>query len=94
MSPVSPTILSVAYTRRMDQDVNPLLPAAYDITWSLVALVPLVLTVIAAVLILMSPRYTVGGKALWVVAVFALPFLGAIAWFLTGRTARLRTDAP
>lgn len=76
--------------------MNPLLPAAFDVTWSalVLVLVPLVLFVIAAVSVMRSPRYTGGGKALWVLVLWALPVLGPIGWFVVGRTARVRTDIP
>jgi hypothetical protein len=75
-------------------DVNPLLPTAFDVTWQFLALVPLMVSIVAVVLILMSPRYTAGGKVLWIVTVLAVPLVGAIGWLLAGRTARLRTDVP
>lgn len=83
----------------MDQEsVNPLVPAVYDVTWSVLVavlvLVPLVVFVVGAVSVLRSPRYTGGGKLLWVVALWALPVVGTVVWFAAGRTARLRTDVP
>ena len=75
-------------------DVNPLLPAGYDVVRGVVAALPLILSAVAFVGVVLSPRYTLGGKTLWIVTVVALPVLGAIAWLATGRTARLRRDLP
>ncbi len=74
--------------------VNPLLPEGYDLVWSLVAVVPVVVFVVALVSVLMSPRYTAGGKLLWAVVLLTLPVIGALAWFVAGRGARIRTDVP
>ncbi|MGC0143693.1 PLDc N-terminal domain-containing protein [Pseudactinotalea sp. Z1732] len=49
------------------------------------ALAWLALIVAALMSIAQSRNYTSGIKALWVLAVFALPFLGPLAWFLIGR---------
>ncbi|MGC0249441.1 PLD nuclease N-terminal domain-containing protein [Pseudactinotalea sp. Z1748] len=45
----------------------------------------LALIVAALMSIAQSRNYTSGLKALWMLAVFALPFLGTLAWFLIGR---------
>jgi hypothetical protein len=39
----------------------------------------------ALVSILGSGRYSSLGKLLWILAVFAFPFLGSLAWFTIGR---------
>jgi hypothetical protein len=44
--------------------------------------------------VLRSPRYTGGGNFLWVVVIFFAPFLGPIGWFIAGRSAQIRTNAP
>lgn len=45
-----------------------------------------VLLIAAIVSIVSSPLLDTGGKALWIVAVIAFPFLGSLAWFLWGRS--------
>lgn len=59
--------------------------------WIIVGIVQFILFIAALVSILRSPRYTGGGKFLWVAVVFFAPFFGAVAWFLAGRTAKIRT---
>lgn len=58
---------------------------------ALVVLAQIVLFISALASILASTRYTAGGKLLWVVVVFCLPFLGALVWWITGRRAAIRT---
>lgn len=78
--------------------VNPLIPAEYDWAWSIalvvVVLAQAILVIAAVVSILASPRYTGGGKLLWIAVVLLAPFLGPLGWFLGGRRARIRTSAP
>ncbi len=64
------------------------------IIWIGVILVQVILFIAALVSILASQRYTGGGAFLWVVVVFFAPFLGAVGWFIAGRTAQIRTSAP
>lgn len=54
----------------------------------------IVLFIAALVSVLASRRYTGGGKLLWLLLVFFMPFLGAIGWFLLGKNAQIRTDTP
>jgi hypothetical protein len=75
-----------------------LLPEGYDVLWAVwilvVAIIPVVLFIAALVSILRSIRYTGGGKLLWIVVVLLAPFLGPLGWFLAGRRAQIRTNAP
>ena len=64
------------------------------IVWLAFIVVQAVLFIAALITILASKRYTGGGKFLWVLLVFFMPFLGAIGWFLVGRNAQIRTDVP
>lgn len=75
-------------------DVNPLVPAGFDVAHTVIILALLALFVAAAVSILRSPRYTAGGKSLWLLVVLLLQVVGPIVWFAVGRRARIRTDAP
>ncbi len=49
----------------------------------------LILWIAALFGILGSPLYSSSGKALWILVVIALPFLGALAWFVWGRHTAL-----
>ena len=64
----------------------------------LLILVPVIIQVVlfigGLVSVLRSPRYTGGGKFLWVVVIFFAPFLGPLGWFVAGRTAQIRTSLP
>lgn len=64
------------------------------IVWLVLVIVQAVLFIAALVTIIGSKRYTGGGKFLWVLLVFFMPFLGALGWFLLGRNAQIRTDVP
>lgn len=64
------------------------------IIWISIIVLQIVLFIAALVSILASKRYTGGGKFLWVIVVFFAPFLGAIGWFIAGRTAQIRTLEP
>lgn len=44
--------------------------------------------------VIASPRYTGGGKFLWIVVIFFAPFLGPLGWFIAGKHAQIRTNAP
>ena len=71
------------------------------LTWGVLGVIALVsvgllaLLFAALVSIVASPRYAAGGKALWILAVFAFPVLGPLAWFIAGRSTGLeRHPAP
>lgn len=73
-------------------DINPLIPAGYDYAWGAIILAVAILTVAGIVSILRSPRLATAGRLLWLVLVLVVPILGALAWFVGGRTARLQRD--
>lgn len=75
-------------------NVNPLLPDGFSIVWTILVVLQAALFLIALGTIIASPRYTLGGKLLWVVVVFTAPVVGAIAWLTVGRRAQLRTLVP
>lgn len=68
--------------------------AGLAILWIILAIAQAVLFIAALISILMSKRYTGGGKFLWVVVVFFAPLLGALGWFIGGRKAQIRTSEP
>ncbi|WP_179871920.1 PLD nuclease N-terminal domain-containing protein [Microcella indica] len=82
-----------------DDFVNPMIPAGYDLVWSIGGVVILVaLVVVWAVALLSiqrhSDRLPPAATAVWVGIVLFASVLGAIAWFTIGRPqARERPSA-
>lgn len=65
---------------------NPLIPAAYDLVWSIVVIATLVLIVVALVSLgrtarRLSPWVTLA----WAALIVVVPVLGAAAWLAAGR---------
>ncbi len=56
---------------------------------AILGLAQIILWIAALVSILRSERYTGGGKFLWIIVIFAFPFLGCLGWFFAGRKAQL-----
>lgn len=73
---------------------NPLLPAAYDITWSTAAAVVLLLMVIALISIARAAKRITSPQALiWTIVVIFVPLVGSLSWFFIGRrSANHATD--
>ena len=70
----------------MDAEMNPLIPAGYDIAWSMVAALAIALTIVALISLARSARRLSMRQALvWTVLVLAVPVLGPIAWLGVGR---------
>lgn len=68
--------------------VNPLIPAGYDIVWSVVALVAAVLAIVALVSLTRSTKRLTSMQALvWVLVVLLVPVAGPAAWLAVGRRA-------
>lgn len=71
-------------------NLNPMIPAGYDVLWT-IAVVALAVVVIGALVSVgraasrMSALLTLG----WVLAVIFLPVVGSLAWFAVGRRAAL-----
>lgn len=74
--------------------VNAMLPDSFNVLWTVVVVLQVVLVLVALGTIIASPRYTGGGKLLWAVLVLTAPILGAVAWLVVGRRAQIRTDVP
>lgn len=65
--------------------MNPLLPAPYDVLWSIVALVLLAFMVSAVVSVVRARGALTGIQTIvWLALIVALPVFGAVAWFLAG----------
>lgn len=74
--------------------VNPLMPAPFDIVWSIVALVLLAFMASAIVSIVRANAALTGIQVIvWFAVVIVAPVVGAIAWFVAGhpRTHRQPT---
>lgn len=67
--------------------VNPLLPAGYDIAWSIAVALVAVLVIIALVSLarVAGPGLTGTQALVWTVVALVVPVLGPIAWFAVGR---------
>lgn len=71
---------------------NPLVPAAVDAVWAVLAVVAFALAVAALVSVARSARELTSRQALaWTLLVVLVPALGAAGWFAIGRRAALRS---
>jgi hypothetical protein len=69
---------------------NPLMPAAYDLVWSGLAVVVLGLAVWAIVSLCRSAGWLSSTSVLmWVIVILAVPVLGPVSWLAAGRRAGL-----
>ncbi|MGO2745972.1 PLD nuclease N-terminal domain-containing protein [Microbacterium sp.] len=67
---------------------NPLLPAAYDVVWSVAVLGALLLLVIALVsLSRTAKRITSFHALIWTLAAIFIPYVGPLSWLFIGRRA-------
>ncbi|MCK6065771.1 MULTISPECIES: PLD nuclease N-terminal domain-containing protein [Microbacterium] len=70
----------------MSDEHSPLIPASYDIVWSIVTVLIIALTIVALVTLARSARRLTATQALiWTVVVLFIPFLGPAAWLTIGR---------
>ncbi len=68
--------------------MNPLMPAAYDLVWSAVALVAFGLVVWAIVSLSRRARPLPSRVVLmWALVIVVVPILGPVAWLAAGRRA-------
>ena len=75
-------------------DPNPSVPIVALLGWIILGIIQVLLFIAALISILRSPRYTAGGKLLWVIVVPLAPLLGAVGWFVAGRRTQIRTSTP
>lgn len=72
----------------MSDENNPLVPAAYDITWSIVAALVIALTALALISLIRSGRrLSLVHATIWALLILSVPVLGPIAWLAVGRRA-------
>lgn len=70
----------------MSAEHNPLIPAGYDIVWSVVSVVVIALAVLALVSLARSARRLSTWQTLgWTLAILFAPVLGSLAWLTIGR---------
>lgn len=74
---------------------NPLLPATYDITWSVTVVVVLALMVVALISIARTANRVTSAHALiWTIVAIFVPLVGPLSWLFIGRRSanRVRGD--
>lgn len=65
---------------------NPLLPAGYDVVWSVIATAVIALTVIALIILARAATGLAATRAwVWALVILLVPVLGAVAWIAIGR---------
>lgn len=67
------------------QSPNPLMPAGYDLLWTLILVVIVVLAVTAVAQVLRTRSLRGIDAVLWVLVILVVPVLGSLLWFLVGR---------
>jgi uncharacterized membrane protein YhaH (DUF805 family) len=76
---------SVPYVGWMSDERNPLIPAGYDIAWSVITVVVVVLTVVALISLARSAkRLTDWQRVVWVALILLMPVIGSISWLAIG----------
>lgn len=74
----------------MDENLNPLMPAGYDVVWIAFVACTVVMIAIALVAIRRNRQSLTSRQALiWGLVVIFVPIIGPAAWLLAGRPARL-----
>lgn len=69
---------------------NPLIPAGYDIAWSVVAIMVLALTILAITSLARSAKHlTAIAGLMWTLLVLFVPVLGPVAWLSIGRRTKI-----
>ncbi|NHI15975.1 PLDc N-terminal domain-containing protein [Microbacterium excoecariae] len=75
-------------------DHNPLVPAGYDIAWSVIVAAVIALTVIALIGLARSAKHLTALQAwIWTLLVLLVPVLGAVAWLAVGRRSVLPANS-
>ncbi|MBW9119071.1 PLDc_N domain-containing protein [Microbacterium trichothecenolyticum] len=75
----------------MNDEHNPLIPAAYDVAWSAIAAVVIALVVVALVSLARSAKSLTPVQTLiWALIVLFVPVLGSVAWLAVGRRTTAR----
>lgn len=70
----------------MSSSGNPLIPAGYDIAWSVFAFVVFALMILAVISLARSAKQLTAIATLaWTLVVLFIPVLGPVAWLSIGR---------
>lgn len=70
---------------------NPLLPAAYDVAWSVTVVGVILLMVIALISIARTTKRITSWQALiWTLVAIFIPFVGPLSWLFIGRRSAHR----
>lgn len=78
----------------MPERANPLIPAAYDLVWSSITLLMLVLLVVCLISLARNARLLTSGQALvWTLVAIFVPIVGPLAWLFIGRRAAVNGGA-
>ena len=76
----------VPYSGDMGDSPNPLLPAGYDIAWTIISVLLVVLVIVALVSIgRAAKRLTTTQALIWTLLTIFVPVVGPIAWLSIGR---------
>jgi uncharacterized membrane protein YhaH (DUF805 family) len=79
----------------MGVSVNPIIPAGYDIAWTIVSILVIALVVVALVsLARTSKRLTVTQALIWALVTIFVPVVGPLAWLSIGRRSGLAQVQP
>ena len=84
-----------SYCEGMQSSVNPLLPATYDIVWSVVTALMLVLLIVALVSLARTAKRLPSAHALvWTLIAIFVPIVGPLAWLFVGRRSAAASARP
>jgi Phospholipase_D-nuclease N-terminal len=74
----------------MDGTVNPMLPVGFDIAWSTIVVLVIVLAVVALIsLARTANRLTPTEALIWTLVTIFVPVVGPVAWLSIGRRSAL-----
>lgn len=74
---------------------NPLVPAAYDLWWSIALVVIVILLVASLVSLARASKSLTPNQALvWTLVAIFVPVAGPASWFAIGRRARANPKTP
>lgn len=70
----------------MDEPPNLIMPVTYDVVWSVVVVLVIVLVATSLISIARSAKGLTASQALvWALLIIFVPIIGAVAWFAIGR---------
>lgn len=79
----------------MGDSTNPLIPAGYDIAWTMISVLLIVLVIVALVSIgRTASRLSASQVLIWTLVTIFVPVVGPIAWLLVGRRSSLANVRP